>query len=188
MSLIYELFVPSHISLMDHNKFTKLIIWKNYFLICASNCFYVIATSAVVGVQSTINNQSNLGLASTCVIFAVFGLTAIMLPQILINLIKFKWTLVLGYSLQIFYIALNGINYFCFKTLLFQFYFYLTTLLAKPEWYTYMPGNNRFVLIWKRNSFFFFKYIHSIGFRWIWPSISIYLYWNKCSKPVSNTQ
>ncbi len=60
------------------------------------------------GVQSTINKEGGLGLASSCVVFGVFGLTAIMLPQLLMNLITFKWTLTLGYTLQLFYIGLNG--------------------------------------------------------------------------------
>ncbi len=70
-------------------------------------CFCVTAINAMSGVQSTINKEGGLGLASSCVVYGVSGLTAIMLPQLLINLITFKWTLTLGYTLQLFYIGLN---------------------------------------------------------------------------------
>jgi hypothetical protein len=108
MSICRELFVPYKISSTDIKKFTKLIIWKNYLLICLSIWFFATAINAMGGVQSTINKEGGLGLASSCVVFGVFGLTAIMLPQLLMNLITFKWTLTLGYTLQLFYIGLNG--------------------------------------------------------------------------------
>ena len=57
---------------------------------------------------STINKEGGLGLASSCVVYSVFGLSAIMIPQLLMNWIKFKWTMTLGFALQLFYVGLNG--------------------------------------------------------------------------------
>lgn len=71
--------------------------------------FFYTAVNGMGGVQSTINKEGGLGLASSCVVYSVFGLSAIMLPQLLMSLIKFKWTMTLGFALQAFYVGLNGI-------------------------------------------------------------------------------
>ena len=109
MSKLRDILVPYQISSTDYEKLTKLIIWKNYFLICFSMWFFYTAVNAMGGVQSTINKEGGLGLASSCVVYSVFGLSAIMIPQLLMNSIKFKWTMTLGFGLQLFYVGLNGI-------------------------------------------------------------------------------
>lgn len=108
MSLARELFIPYQISSSDHTKLSKFIIWKNYLLICFSVWFFYTAVNGVGGIQSTVNKEGGLGLASSCVVYSVFGLSGIMVPQVLMNLIKFKWTITLGFFLQLFYIGLNG--------------------------------------------------------------------------------
>ena len=71
--------------------------------------FFSTAVSAIGGVQSTINKEGGLGLASSCVVYSVYGLSAILIPQLLMHSIKFKWTMTLGFGLQLFYVGLNGI-------------------------------------------------------------------------------
>ena len=70
--------------------------------------FAFAAVNGIGGVQSTINKEGGLGLASSTVVYCVFGLSGIMIPQLLMNFIKFKWTLSLGLFLQLFYVGLNG--------------------------------------------------------------------------------
>lgn len=111
MGFIKDLIVPTKISITDRAKFTKTVIWKNYFLICFSMWFFYTAVNGIGGVQSTINKEGGLGLASSIVVYIVFGFSALMIPQLLMNVIKFKWTMTLGFALQSFYIALNGKNF-----------------------------------------------------------------------------
>lgn len=115
MALARELFVPYAIS---KSEITKFMIWKNYFLVCFIIMFFYLTVNAVGGVQSTINKEGGLGLASSAVAYSVFGLSALVIPQLLIKKIKFKWTMTLGLALQFFYVGFN----------------------AYPKWYTYLPG------------------------------------------------
>ncbi len=70
--------------------------------------FFYTAVNGIGGIQSTINKEGGLGLASSSTVYSVFGLSALMVPQLLMSSIKFKWTLTLGFFLQLFYIGLNG--------------------------------------------------------------------------------
>ena len=80
--------------------------------------FCYLTVNAVGGVQSTINKDESLGLASSAVAFSVSGLSALVVPQLLIKKITFKWTMTLALALQFFYVGFN----------------------AYPKWYTYIPG------------------------------------------------
>ena len=111
MGILYEIFVPYKISATDYNSFSKLIVWKNFIILCLSVAVSYTSINAIGGVQSTINKEGGLGLASSCVVYSVFGVSAIMVPQLFMNFITFKWTLTLGLFLQLFYVGLNG-NFF----------------------------------------------------------------------------
>jgi Ion channel regulatory protein UNC-93 len=58
-------------------------------------------------------------LASSSVVFSVFGVSSLFVPQVLSNRLRFKWAYVLGFILQFVYVGLN----------------------AYPRWYTYMPAS-----------------------------------------------
>jgi hypothetical protein len=100
--------VPYKIQQCEKSKLTKLIIWKNLLLNCASLCFSLIAIDSLVAVQSTVNKEENLGLASSAVVFSVYGLTSLMLPQVLVSLMNLKWAYTIGLFMQLFYVGLNG--------------------------------------------------------------------------------
>ena len=77
MGILHEIFVPYKISSTDYKRLSKLIIWKNFLIVCLSVGFALTAVNAIGGVQSTINKEGGLGLASSCVVFSVFGVSAI---------------------------------------------------------------------------------------------------------------
>jgi hypothetical protein len=121
----YKMLLPTKFSSTNSEKTLKFLIWKNHILICASMLFFIAAQFGVGGIQSSVLKEGGIGLASLSVYYGFFGLSALIIPQILINKLKFKWTLVLGYFLQLFYIGFN----------------------AYPKWYTYLPGKCKSFLI-----------------------------------------
>ena len=117
---------------------TKLFVWKNFFLICISIFFLMIAVNTVFGLQGSLNRNETLNFVSSIIFFSIYSIFALLLPQLLMNFIKFKWTLTFAFVMQLLFIGLN----------------------AYPSWFTTIPGtfnsNNDFYLgFWFLNTFFF---------------------------------
>lgn len=124
MSGITEILLPKKLSLKSSADISNFLIWKNHILICASMWFFIAAQFGVGGIQSSVLTEGGIGLASLAVYYGFFGLSALIIPQILINKLRLKWTLVLGFFLQFFYIGFN----------------------AYPKWYTYIPGKKNHII------------------------------------------
>lgn len=115
MKLLKDLFVPYKVSTENISKF---LILRNYIIVCFMFTFFYITIYSISGIQSTVNKEASIGLASSAILFTVFGITSLIIPQVLIKKIKFKWTMTLGLALQFLYVGFN----------------------AYPKWYTYLPG------------------------------------------------
>ena len=96
----------------------KLTILKNFISLNVSFAFLYSATTCVASIESIINPDQNLGQTGQIFLFAVNIITCLVLPQVLIEQIGFKYTLMLAESLQSLYIIV-------------QIYY---------RWYTVIPG------------------------------------------------
>lgn len=118
MASFKQVLLPKKLNFNSSESISQFFVWRNLILICLSKFFFLVALFGINGIQSSVLKEGGIGLASLATSFAVQLSTSLILPQILINKIKFKWALVLSYFLQLFYIGFN----------------------AYPKWYTYLPG------------------------------------------------
>lgn len=114
MALLRRIFVPSQIF---SESISKFMIVKNFIIICLIYFFCMAALISITIIESTVNHEGGIGVASSAVAFTANGL-ALVIPLIFIKKIKFKWTLTVGLALQIFFVAFN----------------------AYPKWYLLLPG------------------------------------------------
>jgi hypothetical protein len=104
----------------EQQKTRKII--KNFVAINVSFVLLFSAVNCTNSIQPIINQDGNLGTISQSVIYAVQILTSIVLPQVICELIGFKFALTVGEICLMSYI-------------LVQIY---------PSWYTFMPGKSNF--------------------------------------------
>lgn len=99
--------------LSDKNRILKNLIGINvtYF-------FMFSALNNVLSIQSVLNKDGNLGSAGQLCIFCAQLFSCLVFPQLLIDTIGFKWTLLIAQVAQMIYIGIN----------------------AYPRWYTLIPG------------------------------------------------
>lgn len=141
MNLIRKYLVPVKIAHDDLKKLTKFNIIKNYLIVCISMCFFLISINGINSVSGVISKNKNLGLVSQALYYGIYGLSAFLLPQILINFMSFKWTLISGYSLQLFFV--------CFK--------------VYPNWPSYLSC--KLIIFFDfLNSYNKFKFFHTASF------------------------
>jgi hypothetical protein len=95
----------------------KHTIIKNLVAINLSFLFIFAAVNSVASIQPVLNQTENLGITSQIVMFSVNTITNLVFPSIVIQLIGFKWTMVLA---ELFYLT-----YIAFQAL--------------PTWWTLMP-------------------------------------------------
>ena len=98
----------------EFKKTEKLFIWKNLFLIFFSLFFLLTALSTISSFQMFLLKNETTTLISTIVIYSVYSLFAIVLPQLFLNYIGFRWTLTLAFVMPLIYIGFYSkiiINY-----------------------------------------------------------------------------
>ena len=89
----------------EFKKTEKLFIWKNLFLIFFSLFFLLTALSTISSFQMFLLKNETTTLISTIVIYSVYSLFAIVLPQLFLNYIGFRWTLTLAFVMPLIYIG-----------------------------------------------------------------------------------
>ena len=82
-------------------------ILKNLLIICLAFLFLFTAFQALQNLQSSINCDAGLGLASLSVIYATLVVSAILVPSVVIRLLGMKWTLSVTVFCYSIYIAAN---------------------------------------------------------------------------------
>jgi hypothetical protein len=105
MNFIRKYFIPVKIVHDDLKKLTKYTIIKNYLIICLSMCLFLTSINGINSVSGVISKNKNLGLVSQALYYGTYGLSAFLVPQILINFMSFKWTIISGYALQLFFVC-----------------------------------------------------------------------------------
>ncbi|XP_038050547.1 protein unc-93 homolog A-like [Patiria miniata] len=82
-------------------------IYKNLLIICLAFLFLFTAFQALSNLQSSINCDAGLGLASLSTIYATLVVSAIFVPSVVIRLLGMKWTLSVCIFCYSIYIAAN---------------------------------------------------------------------------------
>ena len=100
-------------------KKEKRHITKNVLVVSFGFLFLFTAFQSLQNLQSSLNQEKGLGLASLCVIYAALILSCMFAPPFLIGRLGCKWTLVLSMTGYVLYTLAN---------------YYAT-------WYTLMPAS-----------------------------------------------
>lgn len=103
----------------SERKRQKMLIMKNILVISCGFLFLFTAYQSLQNLQSSLNRDKGLGLASLCVVYASLILSCVFIPPIMIGRLGCKWTLVSSMLCYILYTVAN---------------FY-------PSWYTLMPAS-----------------------------------------------
>ena len=82
-------------------------IFKNLLVICSAFLCLFTAFQALSNLQSSINCDAGLGLASLSTIYATLVVSAILLPSIIIRYLGMKWTLAVAMFCYAIYTATN---------------------------------------------------------------------------------
>ena len=85
----------------------KRKVTKNIFMISFGFLFLFTAFQSLQNLQSSLNADEGLGLASLCVIYASLILSCIFVPPFMIGRLGCKWTLVLSMSGYVLYTLAN---------------------------------------------------------------------------------
>lgn len=93
-------------------------IIKNLCAIVISFFFIFSAQGSIISVQSVLNDNESIGLIAMSVNYIMQLLSCILLPQIVIDLIGFKYTLAIAHTFYTLYLSAN----------------------AWPRYYTMIPG------------------------------------------------
>lgn len=91
----------------DERKKEKRKITKNVFIISFGFLFLFTAFQSLQNLQSSLNKDEGLGLASLCVIYAALILSCIFVPPFVIGRLGCKWTLVLSMTGYVLYTVSN---------------------------------------------------------------------------------
>ena len=85
----------------------KRVITKNVIVISFGFLFLFTAFQSLQNLQSSLNPDEGLGLASLCVIYASLILSCMFVPPFLIGRLGCKWTLVLAMTGYVLYTVAN---------------------------------------------------------------------------------
>ena len=89
------------------NRKEKRKINKNIVIVSCGFLFLFTAFQSLQNLQSSLNPDEGLGLASLCVIYASLILSCIFVPPFLIGRLGCKWTLVLAMTGYVLYTVAN---------------------------------------------------------------------------------
>lgn len=98
---------PGNPSLADEKPMNKKRIMKNLIIICIGFLLLFSAFQALANLQSTINSEEGLGVASQSVIYVALIISSMFLPTVVIKRLGCKRTLVLSILTYCPYIAAN---------------------------------------------------------------------------------
>lgn len=91
----------------EERKKEKRKIIKNVLVISFGFLFLFTAFQSLQNLQSSLNKDEGLGLASLCVIYAALILSCIFVPPFVIGRLGCKWTLVLSMTGYVLYTVSN---------------------------------------------------------------------------------
>ncbi|XP_036359536.1 protein unc-93 homolog A-like [Octopus sinensis] len=86
---------------------SKLRIIKNALVLSFGFLFLFTSFQALMNLQSTLNQEADVGLISTAVIYAALILSCLFLPPPIISLLGCKWTVALSMVTYTIYVAGN---------------------------------------------------------------------------------
>ena len=98
---------------------SKAIVIKNLLGLTIAFCLHAVSTMSIIAIQSVLNQTQGLGITCQLVIFCFQLVFSLVLPQILCEMIGFKWSAIIAELTGALYVAAN---------------FY-------PRWATLMPSN-----------------------------------------------
>lgn len=93
-------------SAQDKRK-AKIIVYKNLFIVGLAWVFFFTAYSSIASLQSSLNSEAGLGVASLSTIYVSLIISCIFLPTLMIKRFGTKWTIVIAQFCYIAYIAAN---------------------------------------------------------------------------------
>ncbi|XP_019639319.1 PREDICTED: uncharacterized protein LOC109481218 [Branchiostoma belcheri] len=129
---------------LETTAIPKWRVWKNLLVICCAFLFNFTAFQSLQNLQSSLNYDEGLGVASLSVIYASLIVSCIFVPPILIGKIGCKWTLVVSIF---WYSVFTAGNFYA-------------------SWYTLMPFSVTLGLagapLWTAKS----KYVTTSGMRY----------------------
>jgi len=67
----------------NESSVNKKSVIKNFLIACVSVQFCYIGVNGVAVIQSTLNNKHGLGLTSSAITYGIFGISGIILNEIL---------------------------------------------------------------------------------------------------------
>ncbi|GIY77732.1 protein unc-93 homolog A [Caerostris extrusa] len=88
-------------------RFTKLRITKNVFVICAGVLLLFTAYDGLTMLQSTMNHEQGIGVASQALSYACFCISAVLFPKYAIKKLGSKGTFALSMLSYLPYVASN---------------------------------------------------------------------------------
>eukprot|EP00794_Sanderia_malayensis_P014408 gene14408-15909_t len=91
----------------DVDKKEKRKIAKNIAVISCAFMFLFTAFQSLSNLQSSLNKDEGLGLASLCVIYAALIISCMFVPPLMINRLGCKWTVAMAMSCYVLYTAAN---------------------------------------------------------------------------------
>ncbi|XP_033118766.1 protein unc-93 homolog A-like [Anneissia japonica] len=91
----------------DHNDWSQRRLMKNVLVASLAFLFLFTAFQALSNLQSSINCDDGLGLASLSTIYVSLILSSMFLPSIVIRILGLKWTLVASMSCYTLYSVAN---------------------------------------------------------------------------------
>lgn len=94
--------LPEH-----ERKRTKFRIMKNLLVISLGFLLLFTAFQSLQNLQSSLNPDEGLGLASLCVIYASLILSCMFIPPIMIGRLGCKWALVISMCCYVLYTVAN---------------------------------------------------------------------------------
>ena len=122
-------------------------LFKNFFAYNLTAILLFSAYDAVANISSVLNQNESIGLTSQSIIYTTQFLTALVWPQVIIEMVGFKFALLIS---ELCYLA-----FFCAN--------------IYPSWATLIPSLNKKLYYLKQNKKKFFKL--SICASWIWQRL-----------------
>lgn len=132
-------------------KREKFKIMKNMLIVSFGFLFLFTAFQSLQNLQSSLNPDKGLGLASLSVIYAALILSCMFVPPLMVGRLGCKWTLVIS---MIGYVLYTASNYYArwwtlipasiiigtYKPYLLSILFYLIKYITLRQWK--LPGNS----------------------------------------------
>lgn len=103
----------------------KQKIYKNFFALNVSFFLLFACLNSIAGLQSVLHQDKNLGVTSLIVVYVVQLISSLVIPQVISDLIGYKWSIIasqIGYTIYLAcnmspskYALLSGFKIFFFE-------------------------------------------------------------------------